>query len=64
MTERVDLWHTHHASEALGVTAYAHVLKYINITALASATGEKYTPGRRGAKPPDSIEQGAKPPVR
>ena len=35
-----------------------------NITALASATGEKDTPGRRGAKPPDSIEQGAKPPVR
>ena len=34
------------------------------ITALASATGEKDTPGRRGAKPPDSIEQGAKPPVR
>ena len=28
------------------------------ITALASATGEKDTPGRRGAKPPDSIEQG------
>ena len=34
------------------------------ITALASATGEKDTPRRRGAKPPDSIEQGAKPPVR
>ena len=26
--------------------------------------GKKDTPGRRGAKPPDSIEQGAKPPVR
>ena len=45
-------------------------MKHINlafftfITALASATGEKDTPGRRGAKPPDSIEQGAKPPVR
>ena len=34
------------------------------ITALASATGEKDTPRRRGTKPPDSIEQGAKPPVR
>ena len=37
---------------------------YMYITALASATGEKDTPRRRGAKPPDSIEQGAKPPVR
>ena len=37
---------------------------YICITALASATGEKDTPRSRGAKPPDSIEQGAKPPVR
>ena len=48
------------------------VTKYIDfilptrsfITALASATGEKDTPRSRGAKPPDSIEQGAKPPVR
>ena len=42
-----------------------------HITALASATGGKTppppggeAPGRRGAQPPDSREQGAKPPVR
>ena len=41
-----------------------------HITALASATGGKtpYSRGRspreEGAKPPDSLEQGAKPPVR
>ena len=34
------------------------------ITALASATGEKIHPREEGAKPPDSIQQGAKPPVR
>ena len=45
---------------------YKYILLYIielhiYITALASATGEKDTPGRT---PPDSIEQGAKPPDR
>ena len=34
------------------------------ITALASATEEENTPGRRGAKPSDSIEQEAKAPVK
>ena len=34
------------------------------ITALASATGDNKKPRSRGAKPPDSIEQGAQPPVR
>jgi len=45
---------------------------YIDITALASATGGTSTPpppggeapGRRRAKPSDSVEQGAKLPVR
>ena len=35
-----------------------------NITALASATGGRKRPLFPGAKPPDSIEQEAKPPVQ
>ena len=42
------------------ISAYALII----ITALASATGKKDTPGEGGRSPPDSIEQGAKPPVR
>ena len=41
-------------------------INYIYITALATGKRDrgKRHPQEEGAKPPDSIEQGAKPPVR
>ena len=39
-------------------------LSVLNYSAGKRDRGKKTPPGSRGAKPPDSIEQGAKPPVR